>query len=75
MSLVSLPTRQVGALQGRVILVNGAQGGLGSAAAEACAAAGATLVLLGRRLPKLNRVYDACAKRGPEPMLLSLIHI
>ena len=72
MSLVSLPTRQVGALQGRVILVNGAQGGLGSAAAEACAAAGATMVLLGRRLPKLNRVYDACAKRGPEPMLYPL---
>ena len=72
MSLLALPTRQVGALQGRVILINGAQGGLGSAAAEACAAAGATLVLLGRRLPKLNRVYDACAKRGPEPMLYPL---
>ena len=43
MSLIALPTKQVGALEGRVILVNGAQGGLGSAAAEACAAAGATL--------------------------------
>ena len=72
MSLLALPTRQVGALEGRVILVSGAQGGLGSAAAEACAAAGATLVLLGRRLPKLNRVYDACAKRGPEPLLYPL---
>ncbi len=72
MSLIGLPTRQIGALEGRVILINGAQGGLGSAAAEACAAAGATLVLLGRRLPKLNRVYDACAKRGPEPMLYPL---
>ena len=72
MTLLSLPTRQPLALEQRVILVSGAQGGLGSAAAEACAAAGATLVLLGRRLPKLNRVYDACAKRGPEPMLYPL---
>ena len=72
MTLVGLPTRQVGALQGRVILVSGAQGGLGSAAAQACAGAGATVVLLGRRPPKLNRVYDACAKIGPEPLLYPL---
>jgi len=55
-----------------VILVSGAQGGLGSAAAEACARAGATVVLLGRKPPKLNRVYDACAKLGPEPLLYPL---
>jgi NAD(P)-dependent dehydrogenase (short-subunit alcohol dehydrogenase family) len=71
-SLLALPTRQTGALQGRVVLVSGAQGGLGSAAAQACAAAGATVVLLGRRPPKLNRVYDACAKLGPEPLLYPL---
>ena len=29
MSLIGLPTRQIGALEGRVILINGAQGGLG----------------------------------------------
>ena len=72
MTLLSLPTRQPGALQQRVILVSGAQGGLGSAAAEACARAGATVVLLGRKPPKLNRVYDACAKLGPEPLLYPL---
>ncbi|WP_046655991.1 SDR family NAD(P)-dependent oxidoreductase [Lysobacter capsici] len=60
------------ALQGRVVLVTGANGGLGSAAAGACADAGATVVLLGRKLPKLNKVYDAVAKRGPEPLLYPL---
>ncbi len=72
MSLLALPTRQTGVLHGRVVLVSGAQGGLGSAAAQACAAAGGTVVLLGRRPPKLNRVYDACAKLGPEPLLYPL---
>ena len=72
MSLLSLPTRQTGALDQRVVLVSGAQGGLGSAAAEACARAGATVVLLGRKPAKLNRVYDACAKLGPEPLLYPL---
>ena len=72
MTLLSLPTRQPLALEQRVILVSGAQGGLGSAAAEACSRAGATVVLLGRKPPKLNRVYDACAKLGPEPLLYPL---
>jgi NAD(P)-dependent dehydrogenase (short-subunit alcohol dehydrogenase family) len=71
-SLLSLPTRQTGPLDQRVVLVSGAQGGLGSAAAEACARAGATVVLLGRKPAKLNRVYDACAKLGPEPLLYPL---
>ncbi|MFT4197453.1 MAG: SDR family NAD(P)-dependent oxidoreductase, partial [Pseudoxanthomonas sp.] len=47
-------------------------GGLGSAAAVACAAAGASVVLLGRRLPRLEHVYDACAAVGPEPLLYPL---
>jgi NAD(P)-dependent dehydrogenase (short-subunit alcohol dehydrogenase family) len=53
-------------------LITGAGGGLGSAAAQACARAGATVVLLGRKLPKLNRVYDAVAQMGPEPLLYPL---
>ena len=61
-----------GALAGRVVLVSGACGGLGGAAAPACARAGATVVLLGRRLPKLNRVYDACVQAGTEPLLYPL---
>ncbi len=72
MSLLALPTLQIGALDRRVVLISGAQGGLGSAAAQACARAGATLVLLGRKPAKLNRIYDACAKLGPEPMLYPL---
>nr|WP_298151747.1 SDR family NAD(P)-dependent oxidoreductase [uncultured Pseudoxanthomonas sp.] len=72
MSLVGLPTRAPRALDRRVILVSGAHGGLGSAAAIACARAGATVVLLGRKLPKLNRVYDAVAQAGAEPLLYPL---
>lgn len=62
-------TVTAGALAGRVVLVTGAHGGLGTAAARACAASGATVVLLGRKLPRLNRLYDAVARIGPEPLL------
>jgi NAD(P)-dependent dehydrogenase (short-subunit alcohol dehydrogenase family) len=51
-------------LEGRVVLVTGAHGGLGSEAALACAQAGATVVLLGRRVPKLGRVYDRIVAAG-----------
>lgn len=57
------------ALEGRVILVTGAHGGLGSEAAVACAQAGATVVMLGRKVPKLNRLYDRIAALGPEPAI------
>lgn len=58
------------ALDGRAVLVTGAHGGLGSTAAMACARAGATVVLLGRKVPKLNRVHDAIvAQGGPAPLL------
>lgn len=60
------------ALQGRTVLITGASGGLGAAAALACAQAGATLVLLGRKVAPLNRVYDAVKAVGPEPMLYPL---
>jgi NAD(P)-dependent dehydrogenase (short-subunit alcohol dehydrogenase family) len=60
------------ALMQRVVLITGAHGGLGSVAALACARAGATVLLLGRKLPKLNRLYDAIAAEGPEPMLYPL---
>ena len=62
----------VGALAGRVILVVGAYGGLGAAASQACARAGATVVLLGRKVPRLNRVYDAVAAHGIEPVIYPL---
>lgn len=56
-------------LEGRVILVTGAHGGLGAEAAAACAQAGAAVVLLGRRVPKLNRVHDRIAAAGGEALL------
>ncbi|MBA2237176.1 MAG: SDR family NAD(P)-dependent oxidoreductase [Lysobacter sp.] len=59
-------------MTGRVVLITGAAGGLGSVAAKACARAGATVVLLGRKLPKLTRLYDAIAADGPEPLLYPL---
>lgn len=52
------------ALAGRTILITGPNGALGEAAAQACAAAGARLVLLGRRVPKLNRLCDAIEAAG-----------
>lgn len=71
------PTVEAGALadpalSGRVILVSGAHGGLGQAASLACARAGATVVLLGRKLSKLNRVYDRIVADGGEALLYPL---
>jgi NAD(P)-dependent dehydrogenase (short-subunit alcohol dehydrogenase family) len=60
------------ALQQRVVLVTGAHGGLGQAASVACARAGATVVLLGRKVPKLNRVHDRIAGAGGEALLYPL---
>lgn len=61
------------ALAGRVVLVTGAHGGLGEAAAKASARAGASVILLGRRVPRLNRVHDAIlAAGGPAPALYPL---
>lgn len=58
-------------LAGRVILVSGATGGLGRAAALALAGHGATVVLLGRTLKKLERVYDEIeARHLPKPAML-----
>lgn len=56
-------------LEGRVVLVAGATGGLGQAAAVACAQAGATLVLLGRNVRRLNKAWEAVAKAGSEALL------
>lgn len=58
-------------LAGRVILVTGATGGLGRAASLAFAAHGATVILLGRTLKKLEPVYDEIeARDSPKPAML-----
>jgi NAD(P)-dependent dehydrogenase (short-subunit alcohol dehydrogenase family) len=60
-------------LAGRIMLVTGAGGGLGSALATACATLGARVVLCGRKVPKLERVYDAIvAAGGPRPSIAPL---
>ncbi len=57
-------------LSKQVILITGAGGGLGSAAALALAQQGAEIILLDKSIPKLEQSYDAIvAAGGPEPML------
>ena len=60
-------------LKDRVILVTGAGDGIGKAAAKAYAAAGATVILLGRTLEKLEQVYDEIEAAGhPQPALVPM---
>jgi len=57
----------------RVILVTGATGGLGRALSLACASRGATVVLHGRVVRKLEALYDEIVSAGhPEPSILPL---
>ena len=57
-------------LRGRNILVTGSTSGLGHALALACARAGATVILSGRNLKKLERVYDEIEHLGaPQPAI------
>lgn len=58
-------------LHGKTILITGASQGLGAQTAKACAAAGATVVLVARSQKKLEQVYDEIAQAGgPEPFAM-----
>lgn len=62
-----------GLLQDKVILVTGAGSGIGRAIALASARAGATLILLGRNVERLEKVYDEIEEAGgAEPAITPL---
>lgn len=60
-------------LAGRTILVTGAGDGIGAAVSRRLAAHGASVVLLGRTVKKLEAVYDAIERDGgPKPALFPM---
>jgi len=60
-------------LQNRIILVTGAGSGIGQSAARAFASHGATVILLGRTLSKLEETYDLIEEAGhPQPAIIPL---
>lgn len=60
-------------LENRIILVTGAGQGIGRTAALAFAAQGATVILSGRDVKKLERVYDEIAMAGhPEALIFPM---
>lgn len=60
-------------LKGRIILVTGAGDGIGKAAAKTYAAHGATVILVGRTIKKLEAVYDEIeAAGGAQPAIFPL---
>ncbi len=62
-----------GLLKDRVILVTGAGEGIGKVAAKTLAQYGAVVILLGRTVHKLEKVYDEIMAQGSkEPVILPL---
>ncbi|MFU8822108.1 MAG: YciK family oxidoreductase [Gammaproteobacteria bacterium] len=62
-----------GLLAERVILVTGAGAGIGRALAKAAAGLGATVILHGKTVSRLESVYDEiCAAGGPTPAIFPL---
>lgn len=60
-------------LAGRIILISGAGGGIGRAAALSFASHGATIILAGRTTKKLEAVYDEIeALDAPQPAIIPL---
>ena len=64
MSIPEQPLLASDTLKGRVILITGAGDGLGRATAIEAARCGATVILLGRTIKKLEATYDLIEKAG-----------
>ena len=61
------------ALNGKIILVTGAGSGIGKTAAITFAACGATVILCGRTMAKLEQVYDEIEAAGhPQPAIFPI---
>jgi NAD(P)-dependent dehydrogenase (short-subunit alcohol dehydrogenase family) len=59
-------------LYGRVVVITGASGGLGQAIARQAAAAGAEVVLVGRKVVAMERLYDDIEAAGGKAALYPL---
>jgi NAD(P)-dependent dehydrogenase (short-subunit alcohol dehydrogenase family) len=60
-------------LRDRIVLITGASDGIGKAVASAAAACGATVILHGRNVRRLEAVYDSIVQSGaPRPSILPL---
>ncbi len=60
-------------LKGRIVMVTGAGSGIGRTAAKTYAAHGATVILLGRTISKLESVYDEIENAGhPKPAIVPM---
>ncbi len=61
---------EAGELAGRIILITGASDGIGAALARTAGGLGATVILLGRNVARLEAVYDAIVNAGaPKPAI------
>ncbi len=69
MSSVVLPADMSGLLQNKVILITGAAGALGRVAAQACAEAEASVVMLDKDVPGLERARDDILAQHPQASL------
>jgi NAD(P)-dependent dehydrogenase (short-subunit alcohol dehydrogenase family) len=60
-------------LENKVVLISGATGGMGTALSKACAQASATVILVSRKLKKLEKLYDVVRDCGSvEPAMITL---
>lgn len=63
----------IDSLKDRIILVTGAGDGIGKTAALTFAKHGATVILLGKTIAKLERTYDAIVEAGyPQPAIIPM---